>query len=134
MQIQLPIRQALAVFLALLCMVSLNYMGFYTLVQLGIAMTALGKLALSLFSLSLGFGLYAKQMRQQRESIVRLWPYALLVVVADLCTGDYALDSIVSVQWHLSTIILSVVMCAGYWGLRYFILRHIHKNKHGAPP
>lgn len=134
MLIQLPIRQACAVCLALLCMVSLNYLGFYALVQLGIAMTALGKLALSLFSLSLGFGLYAKRMRQQPEPIVMLWPYAILVVVADLCTGDYIVDSKVSTQWHLSSIILSVVMCVGYWGLRYFILRHIHKNKHSNLP
>ena len=128
MQIQLPVRQAVTVCLALLCMVSLNYLGFYALAQLGIAMTALGKLALSLFSLSLGFGLYAKQMRQLPEPIVRLWPYALFVVVADLSTSAYAVDAKVSAQWHMSTIILSVGMCVGYWGLRYFILHHIHKK------
>jgi hypothetical protein len=132
MQIQLPIRQALAACLALLCMVSLNWIGFYAHMHLGLAMTALGKLALSLLSLSLGFGLYAKRMQHQPEPIVMIWPYALLVVVADLMTGDYAVDATASAPYS-STVLLSGAMCIGYWGLRYFILRHTPKDKKGSP-
>ena len=121
MQIQLPIRQAFAACLALLCMLSLNYIGFYAHAHVGIAMTILGKLALSVLSLGLGFKLYAQFMHQVAEDIVSAWPYALLILLADLISAYFYIDDHSPDQWQLRGIVLSMVICVLYASIKKLI-------------
>ena len=119
MQIQLPIRQALAACLALLCMVSLNWIGFYAHMHLGLAMTALGKLALSLLSLSLGFYVYSKRMKVRREAVVSAWHYFIILLLSDIFT-TYFLSEDQGINTH-SSINFNALALAGALSCMYLL-------------
>ena len=89
MQIQLPIRQALAVFLAVLLMIMASYCAFKIKHEFDVSVSVQGKIGLSLLSLSLGFTLYAKLMQTKIEEIAFAWPYYLILLLSDIFVAHY---------------------------------------------
>jgi hypothetical protein len=83
------IKKAGAVFFALAIMITMSYCAFSLKQHYQLQVSALGKLSVSLLSLSLGFYLYAKMMQSQFEQIVCAWRYYVLLLSSDLLFANY---------------------------------------------
>lgn len=112
-------QQACAALLAVAVMITLAYLGFQAKQVWALNLTVMGKLSLSLLSLSVGFALYAKIMRTPCETLVAAWPYYLILLLTDLVVAQtvHVEQGIQQpTNFNVLIIVVGALMCGIYAG------------------
>lgn len=112
-------QQACAALLAVAVMITLAFLGFQAKQFWALQLTVMGKLSLSLLSLSAGFAVYAKIMHTPCEALVAAWRYYLILLLTDLVvTQTVNLEQGIYQQMNLNILmmVLGALMCGIYAG------------------